>query len=130
MPDGESSKARAIHNGIKFENYAKSHLKNFEFINGLFDAEYKGKPMDVKSCQEVQSDVHAANGWRYGRIIFRKEQHEAILKEDGYYFVVVHSGTKILKRRIIKAKDLNLPEFDEIFKMTWKKLFQAVGVAC
>jgi hypothetical protein len=123
MPDLECSNARASHNGLTYERYASKHLKGLTPVGLLWDALYKDKPLEVKSCEEVISDSHAGRGHRTGRIMFWDQQHKALMENGGAYYIIVHAGRKVIKRGIFPAGVLNLPEFEGMRGISWKKIF-------
>ena len=93
-------------------------------VNALIDGEYQNKPLEVKSCSVWVTDSSAAKYRRRGRYTITKEQHDALLAGDGYYFFVVFDDihTPILSK-IVRAR--LIPAFEGASaQLVWTKIFR------
>jgi len=104
---------RAKENGLKAEEIAKEFLPKFfdtvkvEFINSLIDFYVNGHYIEVKSCLEWQIDSsHGEKGRRRGRFVIYKDQHDFLLKNNGFYLFVMRRlcGKTFIK--LVRAKDV------------------------
>lgn len=120
---------KAVRNGKTFENFAIKHLRGVEYIGGVYDAVYRGLPLEIKSCEAMITDSHASKNRRSGRFVFNSEQHEELKARGGTYYVIVHQGKKVLRRKLIKVDALPLPEFQGVKAVSWKTVFEMVGAA-
>lgn len=69
---------------------ARAHGVKVEMINGLLDMLVHGVYIEVKSC----SDIIVREGehkHRHGRFTLLSQQHEELVKTDGYYLFIVFS---------------------------------------
>ncbi|RLI80394.1 hypothetical protein DRP05_01050 [Archaeoglobales archaeon] len=108
---------KAYNNGKKGEQIALRDFDEIIFVDRLVDAELNGKPLEIKACQEWQSN---GKGRCRGRFVLDKEQHDYLIKNHGYYLFIVfkEDGSNISK--LVKAVDV---EFKR--KISWLSIFHA-----
>jgi len=83
----------ASRNGEKIEEIARALIPGIHFLHGLFDAEFEGTPLEIKSCQAVITDhSHPNTRKRSGRFLFNRQQHDTLQEAGGEYLFVVHEG--------------------------------------
>ena len=127
-----SYRKRAKVNGLKAETKAAEYLSSFfnptnvEFINDIADFYVGGKYIEVKSCQAWQKDTSHSKNRRRGRFVLYKNQHEFLLKNDGYYLFLVKTSKGIFLR-LMKAKDVPAV-FDRNDRclLAWTKVIEEV----
>ncbi|MBW2561591.1 MAG: hypothetical protein JRE40_12160 [Deltaproteobacteria bacterium] len=108
---------RAKENGCIGEevglNILRKIFNSVEFVNKLVDVIADDKNVEVKTCQEWQSN---GNRRCRGRFVLDREQHNKLLKTDGYYLFIVISKFRY-KFFLIKAKDVLFS-----YKLNWKRV--------
>lgn len=115
--------ARASRNGEAIEEYVRRLLPDIHFLDGLFDAELDGTPLEVKSCQMTVTDnSHKNTRKRSGRFLFVSTQHNALQKAGGEYLFIVHEeGTPKISFRAA-AEKLGLPDFSGCKSVAWRSV--------
>lgn len=98
---------KASLNGQYFENAMYNYLSilygRVKYINKEIDLFVNGKYIEIKSCQEWQTDNSANGKRRHGRFVLDKKQHVELLKNEGYYLFVVHNEKKIIFVKMLPA---------------------------
>ena len=110
----EKAKNNGMRGELKAEKILKSSFNEVKFINRLIDYFADKKPIEVKTCQEWQS-----NGKRRcrGRFVLDKSQHNYLIKNKGYYLFIVLKEDGFLFN-LLKADAINFNR-----KITWQKAF-------
>ncbi len=88
MSSESSSLAKT--NGMMIEETVQALLPELQFVGKNLDAEYHGRPLEIKSCQRTCHRSDQNKGERSGRFWFRADQDRALKEEDGYYALIVH----------------------------------------
>jgi len=118
---------KARHNGIDNEQYViellKKQMNDINHLNLLIDLKVNNKYFEIKSCQEYIEDKSFKNKKRHGRFFFYKEQHEFLVKNDGYYIFIVtlQNDKKLMK--IVKAILVPKHKKNDKWCITWTKIF-------
>ncbi|AAM07183.1 TPA: hypothetical protein HA338_06220 [Methanosarcina acetivorans] len=124
---------RASRNGKKIEKLVMRLLPGVVFGDGKFDAKYKGKHLEIKSCVESAIDrSHPNTQCRSGRFFFKEAQHEALTEAGGEYLFCVHSEEDpadpidpvIFVR--VPAEKIQLSAFSDGKSVAWTKVFRMV----
>ena len=115
--------ARSVHNGIIGEKYAEIHYQTIVCQNALIDAEYMGRPLEVKSCQVWIYDACNARRRRRGRYYLRQDQHRVLQSKNGLYaFVLLNKDGKVLFSKLVDANTISMPN-RENWQIPWFKIF-------
>ena len=115
--------SRSSRNGIIGEKYAEIHYQTTVCQNALIDAEYKGRPLEVKTCQVWIYDACNAGKRRRGRYYLKQDQHRALLSKNGLYaFVLLNKDGKVLLSKLVDANDISMPN-RENWQLPWFKIF-------
>jgi len=118
MTDIKTRNEKAKNKGIKGELESNRILKEvfneIEFVNGLIDYIADKKPVEIKTCQEWQS-----NGKRRcrGRFVLDEDQHKHLCKKNGYYLFIVLKE-KGFRFSLVKASKMKFNR-----KISWVRAF-------
>ncbi|WP_048183702.1 hypothetical protein [Methanosarcina siciliae] len=124
MSSTPESAALANHNGKLAEEIVQSLLPGLVYVGADLDAEYRGRPLEIKSCQMVcqASD----RGQRPGRFWFRGDQDQALKEEDGYYALVVLDLGNACFFCLAEAREL-LKDFSGAMTVSWRTIARRVA---
>jgi len=113
----------ASRNGEAIEEIARPLIPGIHFLHGLFDAEFEGAPLEIKSCQAVITDhSHANTRKRSGRFLFNRQQHDALQEAGGECLFVVHeAGIPKISFRTA-AEQVELSEFSGSKCVAWRSV--------
>ena len=115
--------ARSVRNGIIGENYAEIHYQTTVCQNALIDAEYNGRPLEVKTCQVWIYDACNARKRRRGRFYLRQDQHRALISKNGLYaFVLLNKEGKVLFSKLVDANTISMGKRKN-WQLPWFKIF-------
>ena len=115
--------ARSAHNGIIGEKYAEIHYQTIVCQNALIDAEYMGRPLEVKTCQVWIYDGCNARKRRRGRYYLRKDQHKVLVSKNGFYaFVLLNKEGKVLFSKLVDASTISMGN-RENWQIPWFRIF-------
>ena len=115
--------ARSSRNGTIGENYAEIHYQTTVCQNALIDAEYKGRPLEVKTCQVWIFDARNARRRRRGRYYLRQDQHRALISKNGLYaFVLLNKEGKVLFSKLVDANTISMGKRKN-WQLPWFKVF-------
>ena len=123
MTGDSESNARAWANGAKGEDEAmqlmRKHTQDRAIIrvNGLIDFIAGGKWIEVKTCQIQTIDQTRPSHFRTGRFVLDIEQHEALIRRDGYYMFIVLKDAALIKHKMIRASEIKF-----VNNLTWTKV--------
>ena len=89
--------------------------QNSTFIEALYGCKNSNNIIDdpvgcieIKSCQEFVKTTCSNGPRRYGRFIFRPDQHDELIRREGKYRLVVHDGTcRILHQILVEALEVD-----------------------
>ena len=97
---------------------------NIHRVNDLIDFFTDTKiPIEVKTCQVRTVDKTYKNGYRTGRFVLKKEQHEYLQNRGGLYLFIVLKDTTAIKIAFIYANDFNYKRL-----ITHTEIFNKIGV--
>jgi hypothetical protein len=115
--------SRSSRNGIIGENYAEIRYQTTVCQKALIDGEYKGRPLEVKTCQVWIFDACNAGKRRRGRYYLKQDQHRALLSKNGLYaFVLLNKEGKVLISKLVNANDIPMRN-RENWQLPWFKIF-------
>ena len=81
-----------------------SVLENQNRLNNILDYYIEnGIPIKVVKCQY---QIKSGNGIRFGRFNLIEKNHNFLIKNNGYYLFLVESGKRLVKGKVILAKDI------------------------
>ena len=85
--------------------------------------EAKGRPVNVKTCQEWIKDACSTRGRRRGRFYLRHYQHKALISKNGLYaFVVFDKDGKVLCSKLVDASAFPTRNCEK-WEIPWVKIF-------
>ena len=114
---------RSARNGLIGENYAEIHYQTTVCQNALIDAEYNGRPLEVKTCQVWIHDASNSKRRRRGRFYLRQAQHTALISKNGLYaFVLLNKEGKVLFSKLVDANAISMGN-RENWQLPWFKIF-------
>lgn len=124
MTPNPESAALANHNGRLAEEIVQTLLPELRYVGADLDAEYRGRPLEIKSCQMIcqASD----RGQRPGRFWFRADQDMKLKEEDGYYALVVLDLDNACFFCLAEARRL-LRDFSGAMTVSWRTLARRVA---
>ena len=105
---------KASENGQKAEKIIAKQL-NLTIINSIYDALLEDKIVEIKSCQEWHNN---GEGRCRGRFVLDDEQHEFLVKNDGYYLFVLFTEDGRTLTKLVRASKI---EFRR--KLCWTYVF-------
>ena len=116
--------AKAVENGMAAEEHAES-IYNISVTNEFIDAEYKGLPLEVKSCQSWVVDENTTTGRRRGRFRIPYNQHEYLMKTNGLYaFILQDEHRRLISSRVVSASHIdNLINNNVVTSLAWTNIF-------
>ncbi len=128
MNDNEESmnyNKTAVKNGLNAESEFKNFMSKYEYnltqLNDLIDFMVNGHYVEIKSCQKEIYDSSHQN-FRSGRFVMSKEQHDFLVKNNGYYYFIAFEIGKIIYRsKFILAKNIKYQRL-----ICWKRIFEEV----
>lgn len=128
----ETQTVSTYKNGKMMEDFVTSLFPDIKMKNERIDAEYGSVQVEIKSCQEfiVDNSHNTAMRRDYrrsGRFVFEGEQHSELVRLNGEYFFIVHSGgvPKMFIR--VDAEQVGLPDsFEGTKSVTWTTIVKRV----
>ena len=123
MTGDSNSNKRARENGDIGEDVAMSLMRKHTQdraiirVNGLIDFIAGGKWIEVKTCQIQTIDQTRPSHFRTGRFVLDIEQHEALIRRDGYYMFIVLKDAALIKHKMIRASEIKF-----VNNLTWTKV--------
>jgi hypothetical protein len=123
MTSDSESNALANHNGRMIEEIVRTLLPELQYVGKNLDAEYHGRPLEIKSCQTTcqASD----RGKRPGRFWFRADQDKTLKDADGFYALVVHDNGNLHFFILAEARRL-LNDFSGAMTVSWRTIARRV----
>lgn len=118
--DLESNKL-ANHNGKMIEEIIQTLLPELQYVGKELDAEYHGRPLEIKSCQRTCNRSDQGKTVRSGRFWFRADQDQALKEEDGFYALVVHDQGNLHFFYLAEARKL-LKDFSGATTVSWNTI--------
>jgi len=110
---------KAKKNGIQMELTALDILPKLELTNDKIDAILDDKLIEIKSCQKYVIDVsRKTTQTRFGRFRLNKDQHEYLVKNNGYYFFILNESGNAGRWKLVKASEI---EFKHV--IDWRRIF-------
>ncbi len=116
---------KAYLNGLRGEQYALALFEQIERIDKLVDAKIGDELVEIKTCQEWQSN---GRGRCRGRFVLDKEQHRYLTRKGGYYLFIVLMENGSINYRLVKASVIRFKR-----KLGWIRIFtpdRAGGDSC
>lgn len=90
-------------------------LENQNSLNNILDYYIQHEiPIKVVKCQY---EIISGKRKRFGRFNLNEENHKFLKKNNGYYLFLVESNKKLIKGKVILAKDI---KFNKL--IVWKFL--------
>lgn len=108
----------ASHNGRMIEEIVQQLLPELQYVGKALDAEYHGRPLEIKSCQKICRASDRGESGRPGRFWFRADQDQLLKEDDGYYALVVHDHGNLHFFYLAEARKL-LSDFVGATTVSW-----------
>ncbi len=124
-PDRVLSNTVAHHNGKMVEDIVQTLLPELQYLGKELDAEYQGRPLEIKSCQRVCRRSDNGTGERPGRFWFRGDQDSLLKEKDGFYALLCHDQGNIHFFYLAKARKL-LKDFEGAMTVSWNTIARRV----
>lgn len=115
----------ASHNGRMIEEIVQQLLPELQYVGEKLDAEYKGRPLEIKSCQKICRASDRGESGRPGRFWFRADQDQLLKEDDGYYALVVHDHGNLHFFCLAEARKL-LSDFVGATTVSWTTVARRV----
>lgn len=81
-----------------------SVLENQNRLNNILDFYIENEiPIKIVKCQY---EIISGKRKRFGRFNLNKNKHDFLVKNNGYYLFLVETGNKLIKGKVILAKDI------------------------
>ena len=125
MTSDSESNTLANHNGRMIEEIVQTLIPELQYVGKNLDAEYQGKPLEIKSCQRACHRADQAKKERAGRFWFRADQDRVLKEEDGFYALVVHDQGNLHFFYLAEARKL-LKDFSGAMTVSWKTIARRV----
>lgn len=108
--------------GIEERNVTKisKKLNDITYINKLFKFYEKHDIyLVIRTCQKIVKNGHKDYLQRPGIFKLVETQHNELIKNNGYYFLIVWDNEKLFRARIIRAKDIYFHK-----NIMWQRLIE------
>lgn len=126
-----SSQNKASRDGLVAEALAGALFGNPVTSNALLDyLDVQGVAVEVKSCLRWIRTAHVSTGVRRGRFALNGDQHQELLRLDGYYlFVLLDDAGFPAQAKCVPARDIKHPRLADVTArsvgITWTAVFTA-----
>jgi hypothetical protein len=107
------------------EEIVQTLIPELQYVGKNLDAEYQGKPLEIKSCQRTCHRADQAKKERAGRFWFRADQDQVLKEEDGFYALVVHDQGNLHFFYLAEARKL-LKDFSGAMTVSWRTIARRV----
>lgn len=113
----------ASRNGFFWEEYAQRMLPGIQWVGGLYDATFNGRPVDIKSCEAWYKRYDVPNVHRRaGRFTLDADQDAKLKAEGGAYFFVIHIGELVVNSFLLPASKVQFCQ-----QVAWTTLLKVAG---
>lgn len=116
----------AKQNGLMIEEIVQGLLPDLQYVGEKIDAIYRGRPLEIKSCQRTCHRSDRGSGERAGRFWFRGDQDKVLKDDGGYYALVVHDQGNCHFFCLVEAKKL-LKDFEGAMTVSWRTIVRRVA---
>lgn len=126
-----SSQNKASRDGLVAEALAGALFGNPVSSNALLDyLDVQGVAVEVKSCLRWIRTAHVSTGVRRGRFALNGDQHQELLRLDGYYlFVLLDDAGFPVRAKCVPARDIKHPRLADVTArsvgINWTTVFPA-----
>jgi hypothetical protein len=126
-----SSQNKASRDGLVAEALAGALFGNPVSSNALLDyLDVQGVAVEVKSCIRWIRTAHVSTGVRRGRFMLNGDQHQELLRLDGYYlFVLLDEAGFPAQAKCVPARDIQHPRLADVTArsvgIVWTTVFPA-----
>lgn len=128
-PSAIDRNTKASLNGQFCEEFAIRNVPGLEWVGGLFDATWNGKPVDVKGCEAWYSRSDRVGQRRAGQVTLEQNQDSEIKKLDGLYFCVVHIGQLVVDSFFVPAVKIEFHS-GSTKRVSWPTMQKISSEAC